>query len=167
MHKRGPNRYPSWYIYIYYFFWVPQRRGLRSKRVIAYMGRKSTQVGKGPGHAGRKPAQVGREPAHVGRGGVPRVWTQGSQVRIVVPYHSVDMPFSNAYGRCTNAFSTMKFLKIAPCNKKEDEFLINYLIVHIEKEIIEKSSIKIIIDDFKSMKECRALSFIIEIFNFV
>ena len=47
-------------------------------------------------------------------------------------YHSNNEPFSNASSRCTDAFSAMKFIKIAPHNRKEDEFLINYLIVYIE-----------------------------------
>jgi len=35
----------------------------------------------------------------------------------------------------------------------EDYFLTNYLIVYIEKEIAEKFTINMIIDDFYSMKE--------------
>jgi hypothetical protein len=38
----------------------------------------------------------------------------------------------------------------------EDDFLANYLIVYIEKEIAERFTIDMIIDDFYSMKERRA-----------
>jgi hypothetical protein len=34
----------------------------------------------------------------------------------------------------------------------KDDFLTNYLIVYIEKEIVEKFTINMIIDDFYSMK---------------
>jgi hypothetical protein len=35
----------------------------------------------------------------------------------------------------------------------KDDFLANYLIVYIEKEIVERFIIDMIIDDFYSMKE--------------
>jgi hypothetical protein len=35
----------------------------------------------------------------------------------------------------------------------EDDFLVNYLIIYIEKEIVERFTIDMIIDDFYSMKE--------------
>jgi hypothetical protein len=35
----------------------------------------------------------------------------------------------------------------------EDDFLTNYLIVYIEKEIVERFTINMIIDDFYSMKK--------------
>jgi hypothetical protein len=35
----------------------------------------------------------------------------------------------------------------------EDDFLTNYLIVYIEKEIVERFTIDMIIDDFYSMKK--------------
>jgi len=38
----------------------------------------------------------------------------------------------------------------------EDDFLANYLIVDIEKEIVERVIIDIIIDDFYSIKERQA-----------
>ena len=38
----------------------------------------------------------------------------------------------------------------------EDDFLVNYLIVYIEKEIPERFTIDMIIDDFYSLKEQRA-----------
>jgi len=38
----------------------------------------------------------------------------------------------------------------------EDDFLVNYLIVYIEKKIAKKFTIDMIIDDFYSMKKRRA-----------
>jgi hypothetical protein len=35
----------------------------------------------------------------------------------------------------------------------EDDFLVNYLIVYIEKEIVERFTIDMIINDFYFMKE--------------
>jgi hypothetical protein len=54
------------------------------------------------------------------------------------------------------AFSAMKIVKIRLCNRIENDFLANYLIVYIEKEIAERFTIDMIIDDFYSMKERRA-----------
>jgi len=54
------------------------------------------------------------------------------------------------------AFSTMKIVKTRLRNRIEDDFLANYLIVYIEKEIAERFTIDMIIDDFYSMKERRA-----------
>jgi hypothetical protein len=54
------------------------------------------------------------------------------------------------------AFSTMKIVKTRLCNRMEDDFFANYLIVCIEKEIVERFTIDMIIDDFYSMKERRA-----------
>jgi hypothetical protein len=51
------------------------------------------------------------------------------------------------------AFSAMKIIKIRLRNQIEDDFLANYLIVYIEKEIAERFTIDMIIDDFYSMKE--------------
>jgi hypothetical protein len=51
------------------------------------------------------------------------------------------------------AFSAMKIIKIRLRNQMEDDFLANYLIVYIEKEIVERFTIDMIIDDFYSMKE--------------
>jgi len=51
------------------------------------------------------------------------------------------------------AFSMMKIVKIRLRNRMEDDFLANYLIVYIEKEIAERFIIDMIIDDFYSMKE--------------
>jgi hypothetical protein len=54
------------------------------------------------------------------------------------------------------AFSAMKIVKTRLRNLMEDDFLTNYLIVYIEKEIAETFTIDMIIDDFYSMKERRA-----------
>jgi hypothetical protein len=54
------------------------------------------------------------------------------------------------------AFSAMKIVKTRLRNRMEDDFLVNYLIVYIEKEIVERFTIDMIIDDFYSMKERRA-----------
>jgi hypothetical protein len=53
-------------------------------------------------------------------------------------------------------FSAMKIVKTRLRNRMEDDFLANYLIVYIEKEIAERFTIDMIIDDFYSMKERRA-----------
>ena len=53
-------------------------------------------------------------------------------------------------------FSAMKIVKTRLRNRMEDDFLANYLIVYIEKEIVERFTIDMIIDDFYSMKEQRA-----------
>jgi hypothetical protein len=50
----------------------------------------------------------------------------------------------------------MKIVKTKLCNRMEDDFFANYLIVYIEKEIAEKFTIDMIIDDFYFMKEQRA-----------
>ena len=54
------------------------------------------------------------------------------------------------------AFSAMKIVKTKLRNRKKNDFLVNYLIVYIEKEIAERFTIDMIIDDFYSMKERRA-----------
>jgi len=54
------------------------------------------------------------------------------------------------------AFSAMKIVKTRLRNRMEDDFLTNYLIIYIEKEIAERFTIDMIIDDFYSMKERRA-----------
>jgi hypothetical protein len=46
----------------------------------------------------------------------------------------------------------MKIVKIKLRNRIEDDFLANYLIVNIEKEIAERFIIDMIVDDFYSMK---------------
>jgi hypothetical protein len=54
------------------------------------------------------------------------------------------------------AFSAMKIVKTKLRNRKKNDFLVNYLIVYIEKEIAERFTIDMIINDFYSMKERRA-----------
>jgi len=54
------------------------------------------------------------------------------------------------------AFSVMKIVKIRLRNQMKDDFLANFLIVYIEKEIAERFTINMIIDDFYFMKERRA-----------
>jgi hypothetical protein len=54
------------------------------------------------------------------------------------------------------AFSAMKIVKTRLRNQMEDDFLANYLIVYMEKKIVERFTIDMIIDDFYSMKERRA-----------
>jgi hypothetical protein len=49
----------------------------------------------------------------------------------------------------------MKIVKIKLRNRIEDDFLANYLIIYIEKEIAERFTIDMIVDDFYSMKERR------------
>jgi len=50
----------------------------------------------------------------------------------------------------------MKIIKTRLLNRIENDFLANYLIVYIEKEIIERFTIDMIIDDLYSMKKQRA-----------
>ena len=50
----------------------------------------------------------------------------------------------------------MKIVKTKLRNRMEDNFLANYLIIYIKKEIAERFTIDMIIDDFYSMKEQRA-----------
>jgi hypothetical protein len=64
------------------------------------------------------------------------------------------LPVSTA--TTARAFSAMKIVKTRLRNRMEDDFLANYLIVYIEKEIAERFTIDMIIDDFYSMKERRA-----------
>ena len=53
-------------------------------------------------------------------------------------------------------FSAIKIVKTRLHNRMKDDFLVNYLIVYIEKEIAERFTIDMIIDDFYFMKERRA-----------
>jgi len=53
------------------------------------------------------------------------------------------------------AFSAITIVKTRLRNRMEDDFLANYLIVYIEKEITERFTIDMIIDDFYYMKERR------------
>jgi hypothetical protein len=54
------------------------------------------------------------------------------------------------------AFSARKIVKTRFLNRMEDDFLVNYLIVYIEKEIAERFTINMIIDYFYFMKERRS-----------
>jgi len=47
----------------------------------------------------------------------------------------------------------MKIVKTKLRNRMEDDFLADYLIVYIEKEIAERFTIDMTIDDFYYMKE--------------
>jgi len=49
----------------------------------------------------------------------------------------------------------MKIVKTRLRNRMDDDFLANYLIVYIVKEIVERFTIDMIIDDFYYMKERR------------
>jgi len=51
------------------------------------------------------------------------------------------------------AFLVMKIVKTRVRNRIEDDFLANYLIVYIEKEIAERFTIDMIIDNFYFIKE--------------
>ena len=51
------------------------------------------------------------------------------------------------------SFSVMKIIKTRLRNKIKNEFLINSIIIYIEKKIPEGFNFDLIIDDFKSLKE--------------
>ena len=53
------------------------------------------------------------------------------------------------------AFAAMKLLKTRLCNRMEDEFLTDNMIIYIEKEIAGNFTIKMIMDEFYSMKNRR------------
>ncbi|KAL9429783.1 hypothetical protein AB3S75_031583 [Citrus x aurantiifolia] len=53
------------------------------------------------------------------------------------------------------SFSAMRIVKTRLRNKIEDEFLIDSLIMYIEREIAEKLSIESIVNEFRDMKERR------------
>jgi hypothetical protein len=53
------------------------------------------------------------------------------------------------------AFSAMKIIKTSLRNKMGNEFLLDCMIIHIEKEIAEKIDSSSIIDDFAAMKDRR------------
>ena len=54
------------------------------------------------------------------------------------------------------AFSTTKIVKTRLRNKMKDEFLVDKLIVNIEREIVETFSSNLILENFVSLKEHRA-----------
>ena len=49
----------------------------------------------------------------------------------------------------------MKIVKIRLRNKMEDELLSDNLVVYIEREIAKNFTPNSILDDFRSLKECR------------
>ena len=53
------------------------------------------------------------------------------------------------------AFSAMKFVKTNFRNKMENDFLMDFLMLYIEKDIALTFSLDSIIDDFEDLKECR------------
>ncbi|KAG2675774.1 hypothetical protein I3843_12G022500 [Carya illinoinensis] len=57
--------------------------------------------------------------------------------------------------RCERAFSIMKIVKTRLCNKIEDEFLANSLVVYIEREIAKNFDLYSILDNFVSLKESK------------
>ena len=63
------------------------------------------------------------------------------------------LPISTATTK--RAFSAMKLLKTWLRNRMEDELLANNMIVYIKKEIAENFTVKMIIDEFYSMKNRR------------
>ncbi|KAG2667007.1 hypothetical protein I3760_15G092100 [Carya illinoinensis] len=66
------------------------------------------------------------------------------------------LPVSTATSE--RAFSVMKIVKTRLCNKIEDEFLANNLVVYIEREIVKNFDLNLILDDFVCLKE-RKLQF--------
>ena len=54
------------------------------------------------------------------------------------------------------AFLVIKIVKTGLRNWMKNDFFANYLIVYIEKQIAERFTIDMIINDFYSMKERRA-----------
>jgi len=63
------------------------------------------------------------------------------------------LPVSSATTK--RAFSAIKILKTRLCNKIDDRFLANSLVVYIEKEIAESFNLYSILDDFVSLKGCK------------
>ncbi|KAK9998134.1 hypothetical protein SO802_017737 [Lithocarpus litseifolius] len=65
------------------------------------------------------------------------------------------------------AFSAMNIIKNRLRNKKEDNFLMDSMILYIEKEIAAKFGTESIIDDFRDLKEHRVLNHAEELFAYV
>ena len=65
------------------------------------------------------------------------------------------LPVSTATTK--RAFSVMKVVKTNFRNKIENDFLMNSLILYIEKDIVSTFSFDSILDDFEDLKECRVL----------
>ena len=58
----------------------------------------------------------------------------------------------------SNSTTTLNFFKRKNLNNSEviaDDFLMDSMILYIEKEIAAQFGIKSIIDDFRDLKECR------------
>ena len=53
------------------------------------------------------------------------------------------------------AFSTMKVVKTNLRNKMENDFLTDFLMLYIEKDIASTFSLDSIVDDFEDLKERR------------
>ena len=53
------------------------------------------------------------------------------------------------------AFSAMKVVKTNLRNKMENDFLTDFLMLYIEKDIASTFSLDSIVDDFEDLKECR------------
>jgi hypothetical protein len=49
----------------------------------------------------------------------------------------------------------MKIIKTRLCNKMEDKFLADNLVVKIEREIFKSFNSDLILDDFVSLRSCR------------
>ncbi|KAK9741078.1 hypothetical protein RND81_03G079700 [Saponaria officinalis] len=65
------------------------------------------------------------------------------------------LPVSTATSE--RAFSAMTIMKTRLRNKMDDEFLADSLVIYIEREISKSFSLESIIDDFKSVKDRRAI----------
>ena len=63
------------------------------------------------------------------------------------------LPFSNATTKRT--FSAINVIKIDLCNKMEDAFLSDAMMLFIERDIIATISMNSIIDDFEDLKRRR------------
>ena len=63
------------------------------------------------------------------------------------------LPVSTATTK--RAFSVMKVVKTNFRNKIENDYLMDSLILYIEKDIASTFSFDSIVDDFEDLKECR------------
>jgi hypothetical protein len=52
-------------------------------------------------------------------------------------------------------FSVMKIFKTRLRKKMENDFLVNSLVLYIEKEIVESFDLNSILDDFVLLKDCK------------
>jgi septation ring formation regulator EzrA len=73
-------------------------------------------------------------------------------------YHLIDrlihlvLTFPMSTATTERAFSTMKIVKTRPRNKMEDEFLVNSLVVYIERKTAKSFNLDSILGDFVSLK---------------